>query len=62
MYFFVQTKAGNATGFILLGAARFLTHVCESPNSCHQLPPVACGNLTLFRSEPHSFLSFFLKC
>lgn len=44
--FLVQTKAGNATGFILLGAARFLTHVCESPNSCHQLPLVACGNLT----------------
>lgn len=37
----------------------FLTYVCESPNSCHilpqhQLPFVACGNMTLFGSDPEN--------
>lgn len=44
----------------------FLTYVCESPNSCHILPQhqhpfVACGNMTLFGSDPEKKYQKMLK-
>lgn len=53
---FCSNKSRKCNWIYSVRHCSFLTYVCESPNSCHslpqhQLPFVACGNMTLFGSE-----------